>query len=70
MPHDGGLTRIEVAADLARGGRHAVEALVFFDEIEDLILAFGEHGGVRLNATQLSGVWAKIKHHDCRMMKT
>lgn len=61
VAHDSGLAGIELAADLARGGGDAVGALVFFDEIEDLILAFGEHAGVQLNATQLSGCAAKIK---------
>jgi hypothetical protein len=64
VAHDGGLAGVELAADLARGGGHAVDALVLFDEIEDLILAFGEHEGVQLNATQLSGYAAKIKREN------
>ena len=44
VAHDGGLAGFELATDLARGRGDAVRALVGFNEVENLVLAFGEHG--------------------------
>jgi hypothetical protein len=38
------LAGFELATDLARGRWDAVRALVGFNEVENLVLAFGEHG--------------------------
>ena len=44
VAHHGGLAGVELATDLARGRWDAVRALVGFNEVENLVLAFGEHG--------------------------
>ena len=44
VAHDGGLAGVELAANLTRRRRDTVHALVVFNEVENLVLAFGEHG--------------------------
>jgi hypothetical protein len=46
-----------------------MEALVLFDEIEDLVLAFGEHEGVQVKATQMSGIRSEIKRENAEEAK-
>jgi hypothetical protein len=47
-----------------------VKALVLFDEIENLVLAFGEHEGVQVNATQMSVIGPEIKRENAEGKKS